>query len=333
MAVLAIAACDNKQPGALGTLEWDRISLPAPAAEKIEETFVVEGQDVAAGQPLIRLDERATRARLQVARAEATRLRAQLDELEEGPRVEEIERAGAALEAARATRQEAFDNHRRLLALKEEDFISQADIDRARTDLDTAIAEVESRTAALQELQRGTRAEQLAQGRAALARAEAEARLQAVLLDKLLLQAPRSGRIDDLPFRTGDEAPVGAPLVNMLVGEAPYARVYIPQSLRPGIHTGDRAVVYIVDVAGSFEGRVRTIRSEPSFTPYYALTGKDVSRLSYLAEIQLGADAAQLPSGLPLRAEFTGDVATTGSAGKVPTKPMPTDGGPQPDGK
>ncbi|WP_237056541.1 hemolysin secretion protein D [Microbulbifer sp. TT37] len=288
---------------------------------------------MAAGQPLIRLDERATRARLQVARAEATRLRAQLDELEEGPRVEEIERAGAALEAARATRQEAFDNHRRLLALKEEDFISQADIDRARTDLDTAIAEVESRTAALQELQRGTRAEQLAQGRAALARAEAEARLQAVLLDKLLLQAPRSGRIDDLPFRTGDEAPVGAPLVNMLVGEAPYARVYIPQSLRPGIHTGDRAVVYIVDVAGSFEGRVRTIRSEPSFTPYYALTGKDVSRLSYLAEIQLGADAAQLPSGLPLRAEFTGDVATTGSAGKVPTKPMPTDGGPQPDGK
>ena len=34
------------------------------------------------------------------------------------------------------------------------------------------------------------------------------------------------------------------------------------------------------------------IRSEPSFTPYYALIGKDAARLSYLAEIQLDKGAA-----------------------------------------
>jgi HlyD family secretion protein len=47
------------------------------------------------------------------------------------------------------------------------------------------------------------------------------------------------------------------------------------------------------------------IRSEPSFTPYYALVGKDAARLSYLAEIALdGKDAARLPAGLPVRVEF-----------------------------
>jgi HlyD family secretion protein len=42
------------------------------------------------------------------------------------------------------------------------------------------------------------------------------------------------------------------------------------------------------------------IRSDPSFTPYYALVGQDVSRLTYLAEVQLEAAARDLPAGLPL---------------------------------
>ena len=48
----------------------------------------------------------------------------------------------------------------------------------------------------------------------------------------------------------------------------------------------------------------RQIRSEPSFTPYYALIGKDAARLSYLAEIQLDPAAGELPAGLPVRVEF-----------------------------
>jgi HlyD family secretion protein len=46
------------------------------------------------------------------------------------------------------------------------------------------------------------------------------------------------------------------------------------------------------------------IRSEPSFTPYYALAGEDAARLSYLAEIQLDKSAATLPAGVPVRVEF-----------------------------
>ena len=53
-------------------------------------------------------------------------------------------------------------------------------------------------------------------------------------------------------------------------------------------------------------GSIRMIRSEPSFTPYYALIGEDAARLSYLAEVALGKDAARLPAGLPLRVEFDG---------------------------
>jgi HlyD family secretion protein len=34
------------------------------------------------------------------------------------------------------------------------------------------------------------------------------------------------------------------------------------------------------------------------------LSGEDAARLSYLAEVSLGRDAAQLPPGLPVRVDF-----------------------------
>ncbi|MDN5781605.1 MAG: HlyD family secretion protein, partial [Luteimonas sp.] len=118
--------------------------------------------------------------------------------------------------------------------------------------------------------------------------------------------APRAGRIDSIPYKLGDQAPVGAPLVVMLVGNAPYARVYIPEQQRVGLHVGDAIDVYVAGRDQPYAGKVRMLRSEPGFTPYYALIGDDAARLSYLAEVALGDDAATLPAGLPVRIEFSG---------------------------
>jgi HlyD family secretion protein len=111
--------------------------------------------------------------------------------------------------------------------------------------------------------------------------------------------------VDNLPYRLGDQAPLGAPLVVMLVGDAPYARVYVPEALRAQVKVGSQARVRAQGVDQVWQGKVRMIRSDATFTPYYALTGQDVSRLSYLAEIQLGEEAKGLPAGLPVSAEFS----------------------------
>ena len=87
-------------------------------------------------------------------------------------------------------------------------------------------------------------------------------------------------------------------------GDAPYARIYVPEQQRAGVHVGDAIQVFVAGRDRPYAGKVRMIRSEPDFTPYYALIGDDAARLSYLAEVALGADAAQLPAGLPVRVEF-----------------------------
>lgn len=304
--VAGAGACTDTPPQALGTLEYDRITLPAPAAERIVAIDVHEGQAVAAGQPLVTLDPTRTRAELEAAIAQAQQQRDRLAELEAGPRREDIAQARANLAATQAQAREAQAYYRRLQPLQGDHYIAAADLDRARAAADSAHGQVRAARAALDELLHGTRPEQLAQARAALAATQAQVAAERALLDKLAIVAPRPGRVDSLPYRLGDQAPVGAPVAILLAGDAPYARIYVPEPQRAALRVGDAIDVYVGKRETPYRGRVRMIRSEPSFTPYYALTGEDAERLSYLAEVTLGKEAAALPAGLPVRVELHG---------------------------
>lgn len=306
LVVTSLAGCSKPPPQALGTLEFDRITLPAPAAERVVAIEVREGEPVRTGQPLLRLDPARTRAELATARAQARQQRERLAELEAGPRREDIDKARANLAAAQAQAREARAYYARLAPLRGNGYVAAADLDRARAAAGNADGQVAAAQAALDELLHGTRPEQLAQARAAVAAADAQVDAQQVLLGKLAVVAPRAGRVDSLPYKLGDQAPVGAPLAILLAGDAPYARIYVPEPQRAGVRVGDMMRVFVAGRAQAYEGRVRMIRSEPEFTPYYALIGDDAARLSYLAEVALGADAAALPAGLPVRVELGG---------------------------
>ncbi|MCF7222378.1 HlyD family secretion protein [Marilutibacter chinensis] len=309
MALILLSACGRDAPDALGTLERDRITLPAPAAERIVAIDVREGQPVKAGERVMQLEPDRTGARLDALQAQVRQAGEALAELEAGPRSEAIDQARAQLAAARAQAADAQAYYARVEPLGQRQLVSAAEVDRARAAAGNAGAQVRAAQAALLELEHGTRAERLAQGRAAEAAASAEATAQRVTLEKLSLVAPRDAIVESLPYKLGDQAPPGAPLAVLLVGDAPHARVYVPEPVRAGVHVGQRARVRVEGVDAAFEGRVRMIRSEPSFTPYYALTGEDAARLSYLAEIALEGDAARgLPVGLPVQVEFVGDV-------------------------
>jgi len=306
LAVAGLAGCSKPPPQALGTLEYDRITLPAPAAERVVAIDVREGERVKAGQALLQLDPAHTQSELAAIEAQAQQQREVLAELQAGPRGEDIERARANLAAVQAQARDARAYYDRLAPLKGNGYVAAADLDRARAAAGNAEGQVAASRAALDELLHGTRPEQIAQARAAVAAAIAQASAQQVLLGKLAVVAPRAGRIDSLPYKLGDQAPIGAPVAILLAGDAPYARIYVPEQQRARVRVGDAIQVFVSGRDQPYAGKVRMIRSEPDFTPYYALIGDDAARLSYLAEVALGADAAELPAGLPVRVEFGG---------------------------
>jgi HlyD family secretion protein len=305
LAALMLAGCREPSRQALGTLEYDRVTLPAPTSERIVAIAVREGDRVRAGQVLLRLEAARTLATTQAAQAQVRQQRAALAELEAGPRSEAIAQARAQLAAARAQARDAQAYYARLQPLGRRQLVAAADVDRARAAAGNADAQVRAASAALAELEHGTRVEQLGQGTAALQASEAQAAAQSVNLRKLDITATRDARVDSLPYKLGDQPPAGAPLAILMVGDVPYARIYASEQQRAHTRVGDRVRVHVEGVQGTFGGRIRSVRDEPSFTPYYALVGRDAARLSYLAEVQLDRQAAGLPAGLPVQVEWT----------------------------
>ena len=303
--LVALSACsrDSGPPLLLGTLEWDRIAVPAEVSEPITQVLVAEGDLVAADQLLLTLDPRRIQAQVDAAQADVQRLNAALDELRNGARSETIDASRAALARAQTTMANAKIARDRTAEIRHKGLNSQADLDNADTALSQANADANAARANLAALLHGTRPEDLAQGEAALAQAQAAVAQLQVTLSHLSVHAPRAGRIDALPFKLGDRPPAGASVASFLVGDAPYARVYVPESRRAITQQGARFSIKVDGVAQPFTATLARIRSEASFTPYFALSGDDASRLTYRAELVLdGAEARKLPAGIPCQA-------------------------------
>lgn len=296
---LGIACEGLTGPVALGTLERDRVALTATAAEVLVDLPVAQGSPVTPGTVLARLDPTQQQAVVNQARAEVQKARANLEKLQNGAREEEIAKARATVAGAKAELVEAENSFQRYSDLTERGTTSQAQLDSARASRDAAVASVESAEEQLKELVAGTRPEDLQIGEAELAAAEASLAIQEKILADLTITASRDGTLDNLPWNLGERVTIGSPVVVMLAGGAPFARVYVPEPYRVRVKEGDSLFVRIDGLDEPVKGSVRWISADPSFTPYYALNQSERARLMYVAEVQLPDSAADLPNGVP----------------------------------
>lgn len=305
--VLVTACIEDRPPTFLGSLEWDRIAVLAELREPVLRWAVAEGDRVGAGDVLLELDASRQDARIAELRGNLAQAEARLAELAHGARIETIDAARATLARARSAQSDAEIGYTRAEELLERGLTSQAVFDQSLAMRDVRRAETSAAEAELTELTSGTRPEQIDQGAAAVEAAKA-ALLEAELTrERLVVRAPRAGIVDALPFHPGDQPPLGAELVSLLVGDAPYARVFVPAPRRAIVKAGDVLEIHVEGVDRAFRGTVRSIRNEPNFTPYYALAGDDASRLVYQTEVVLETAAATLPAGLPLTATLESD--------------------------
>ncbi|MEP4769578.1 MAG: HlyD family efflux transporter periplasmic adaptor subunit [Roseibium sp.] len=300
-----LAACNSEDSNvALGTLERDRVALTATANEVLVELPIAQGAMVKTGTVLAKLDPTQQQAVVNQARAEVQKAKANLQKLENGAREEEIAKARASVAGTKAELVEAENNFKRFKDLTGRGTTSQAQLDSARAGRDAAEASVNSAIQQLKELVTGTRPEDLEIARSELAAATASLQTQEKILADLTITASRDGTLDNLPWNLGERVTIGSPVAVMLAGDAPYARVYVPEPHRVKINKGDKLQVRIDGLDEAIEGFVRWISSEPSFTPYYALNQSERARLMYVAEVQLPDSASDLPNGVPAQVEL-----------------------------
>lgn len=302
--LIALSSCNNAEVTYMvGTLERDRVEVSVESNEPIIAIHVQDGQMMSAGDLILEQDPTRLESILAQQLALTDQAAARLAELQRGPRPETIREARAQLESTQASAKNAADNKARAQEVFDRNLSDQSTLDSAITRWKTAVAAEKAATESLDRLLNGTTIEELQQ--AIAAHQAAMARLRQLELDiaRLKIYAPVTGMLDKRLYQLGERPQPGATVAVILDSARSYARIYVPEPLRSSIQPGKKLDVRIDGNGHSITGTVRWISADATFTPYFALTEHDRSRLSFLAEVDV-PDAADLPSGVPLEVDF-----------------------------
>jgi len=160
---------------------------------RVVELPILDGQHVAAGQPIAELLRGVLEIQRDGAVAELERRRQVLAELEAGSRPEEIEQARALVAGLEARLDYAESRLTRLTRLAQRGTSTVDEVQDAQTELRAIEAQLRGGRAALALVEAGPRREQVAQAAAAAATQEAEVERIDDVLGKHTIRAPFDG--------------------------------------------------------------------------------------------------------------------------------------------
>jgi HlyD family secretion protein len=284
-----------------GTVEATHTQLGFQAPGRLAEIVVREGDRVAAGAELARLDLEDLAARQAQAEAAVASARAVLAELETGARPQELAQARAARDAARQQLADAERDLARSARLREAGAVSEQDLEKAGLHRDLRAS---AHAQALEQhrlVEAGPRSERVEAQRAQVRQAEAALRAAQVAMENGVVRAPFPGLVTVRHREPGSVVPLGSPVLTVMDPEDRWVRIYISGDRIGDVAVGARAVITAdTDPDREYAGEVTHVASEAEFTPKNVQTREERVRLVYAVRVRIKDDAAlDLKPGMP----------------------------------
>jgi HlyD family secretion protein len=246
-----------------GRIEGDHYAVAGKVPGKVVELLAREGDAIAQGQVLLRLDDRQIRAR-----------------------VEQAKQGLAAITPQLATAQRAEEQARRDAA-RLRNLLAQGTSTRRETEhtqLAWAVAQGQLTTARAQQ----------AQAEAALAEAQS-------VQDDLTIRAPAGGILTTRMVDVGEVIAPGAPMFDIVDLDRLYLKVYVPEKDIGKVRLGLPARIYTDAFPNEpLAATVRYIASQAQFTPKEVQTPDERVKLVYAVKLYLDANPQHRATpGLP----------------------------------
>ncbi|ESA33937.1 rnd family efflux transporter mfp subunit [Leptolyngbya sp. Heron Island J] len=267
---------------------------------ELVSVLVKEGDIVSAGMPLAQLDISNLQTRRQQLEAERARAQAQLAELEAGPRIEDIVTAEANVrEIEQQLVLQGIQLSRREY-LYTEGAISKESLDEFAYGEEVLQAQLDQARSNLQELQNGTRQEQIVAQQAAVKQLDAAIADLDVTIGKSTLKSPFSGIVSARQIDEGTVVGAGQSIVRIVEDVAPEARVGMPVDVASELRVGD---IQIVDLgADRYTAKVTALLPEV-----------DPETRTQVVVLQLEqATVSQISPGQTVRIDMTETIAGEG---------------------
>jgi multidrug resistance efflux pump len=253
----ALYVSKRNQPKPLvlsGSIEARDVEVGSLVGGRVARVLVEEGAAVKAGQAIVELEPDLIDLQIQQQQSRVAQAKAALAKTLRGPRAEEIARA-------RASAQNAERERTRQWNLKEKGIVGQEAYDAAATQA-TTTAQM------LQELERGSRPEDIEAAKAALAAEERQLGYLERQRQESVVHAPADGVIESLDLRPGDIVAPNQPVAKMLEPSQLWVRVYVPEPQLGRVRVGQRAALRVDTFPKrEFPGKVVEIRTQSEYTP------------------------------------------------------------------
>ncbi len=213
----------------------------------VVEIWVDEGDTVLAGETLARLDNRSLQSQRQQLVAQRDQAMAQLQELQAGPRSQDIASARAAVADLQHQVDLARLQETRRQSLYNEGAISREDFDQQSFQTASLESRLQQAQSQLDELLAGTRSEQIEAQAAVVRHLEAAIASIEIDLSKSVLTAPFDGRISQRWIDEGTVVSGGQALVSLVEGNTLEARVGVPIDVADDLPIGSSQSVVVGD--------------------------------------------------------------------------------------
>ena len=222
-----------------GEVDAPEVIVASKAKGRVVERLIERGDDVKAGQVIIRLDAPELVAQLKAAEAARDQAKFTLEMSQNGTREESIRQLTATLAGAKADYQTAEATYRRNQSVAAKGYISALDLDNARNSRDTALHSMQSAQANLDEAKHGDRWEQRDVYSAQLQQAEQQLAEIKVQTDDLNVKAPVDGEVGPIPAEVGDLLSASSPRVTLVRLPQAYFVFNLREDILAHVRKGD----------------------------------------------------------------------------------------------
>jgi multidrug resistance efflux pump len=285
-----------------GTVEAHTIQVGSRVGGRVLEVGVREGDTVAAGQPLVTLEKGDLPAQRIIAQGQLEQAEGVLQKVASRTlptaRRAELAEAQARLEAEQVMQEKAKLDDERTRKLFSAGAATRVDADNAGLALRTASAQAAALRAQLETILHGT-PEDVRSGKGLVDAAKGRVQQIDVMLDELVVRAPRPSRVESLDLRPGDILAPNAPAAKLLEPSELYVRIYVPETEIGHIHPGLEVPIFVDSFPGrAFRGRVESVASEGEFTPRNLQTADERADQVFASRVRIEDGADVLRAGM-----------------------------------
>jgi len=288
-----------------GNIEVTDAEVSFRIAGHVRERMVKEGERVARGSVVARLESADLEHEVALRQAEVAVARATLAELQAGYRPEEVAQARAALGQAKAELTRTESDWLRQQALFAQGAVSARETEALQASFEVARGRVEETGQNLARLENGFRQEEIDQASARLQQAEEALALARTRLGYAELAAPLGGVVLSENVEPGEFVAAGTPVVTIGELDPVWLRAYINETDLGRVKLGQTARVTTDTYPGKgYQGAVTFIAQDAEFTPKNVQTDKERVKLVYRIKITLANPEQELKPGMPADAEI-----------------------------